>query len=758
MKKPKLTIFQRILAVCIYTAVFLFSCYWFNGQDLSFLTDSTNKYNLLFVSGALLLIFGSYIAEPFFTKPVDVITNSTAVILALLSINNPENFVGYQFLFVSASSLLILSVFVIFLSYFQKIEIFQKVFFEILTKAGQSKIVFSFVYICTIFSYFKDAPLEFTFFLTFWIILITQFFVESIILWFSKIFDFIFHNKKYSEILGEAIGCENPFLYKVEVDFLKHKAKEVKKGELVYLGLENNVGAVGIIINEKQLLNKKWITIYLLEEKNRPLKISLKTKTFISSTNTIFSKDNAVYTFDINSIKENEEKEKIEKNYLYKNRNNFIGYIKDGSDINKIRFHSLVDSTNDKYQSVREGAVIKTKIHDQETLFQIIDGKTNEEPLEKHDVYGFLVGIAQKLGKYNQSKQELETVEWLPNIYSPVFLDEMKSETKNVLAIGKLPTTDFEIVIKEPDSLVTHNTAILGILGIGKSCLTFELIQKVIANTDVKVVCIDITNEYKKELTQYLDQNLIQSDDENIFNNINTKFEYIHDENGAKNYEKSGNENDYKKELEKDLLNFLFAKESIPENETFNADKKIRIYNPDYHKVSKGEKVGFNVITTELTQAEKTRRIAEEIFKIVRKLKISEEQKAKVLIVFEEAHSLIPEWNSTVNSGDQSASNGTAKVILQGRKYGLGSFVVTQRTANISKSILNQCNTIFAMRVFDDTGKQFLENYIGSDYSNTLPTLEERHAIVVGKALKLKQPVIVELHDKDDVLIKDKKN
>lgn len=160
MKKPELTIFQRILAVCIYTAVFLFSCYWFNGQDLGFLTDSTNKYNLLFVSGALLLIFGSYIAEPFFTKPVDVITNSTAVILALLSVNNPENFVGYQFLFFSASSLLVLSVLVIFLSYFQKIEIFQKVFFEILTKAGQSKIVFSFVYICTIFSYLGLTHLQ----------------------------------------------------------------------------------------------------------------------------------------------------------------------------------------------------------------------------------------------------------------------------------------------------------------------------------------------------------------------------------------------------------------------------------------------------------------------------------------------------------------------------------------------------------------------------------------------------------------------
>lgn len=130
-----------------------------------------------------------------------------------------------------------------------------------------------------------------------------------------------------------------------------------------------------------------------------------------------------------------------------------------------------------------------------------------------------------------------------------------------------------------------------------------------------------------------------------------------------------------------------------------------------------------------------------------------ETDKARFLLVFEEAHSLIPEWNSTANPGDQSASNGTAKVILQGRKYGLGSFVVTQRTANISKSILNQCNTIFALRVFDDTGKQFLENYIGSDYANVLPTLEERHCIAVGKAMRLKQPIILKLNNMENIII-----
>ena len=199
-------------------------------------------------------------------------------------------------------------------------------------------------------------------------------------------------------------------------------------------------------------------------------------------------------------------------------------------------------------------------------------------------------------------------------------------------------------------------------------------------------------------------------------------------------------------------MKFLFDDENIPETKEINGSKRIRIYNPDYHKVSKGEKVGYSAITTDLSQAEKVREISIEIYKILMKLDLEDEKKARVVLVFEEAHSLIPEWNSTANEGDSKAVNGTAKVILQGRKYGLGSIVVTQRTANISKSILNQCNTIFALRVFDDTGKQFLENYIGTDYSNTLATLSERHAVVVGKALKLKQPVIIKLNNMNEIM------
>jgi len=120
---------------------------------------------------------------------------------------------------------------------------------------------------------------------------------------------------------------------------------------------------------------------------------------------------------------------------------------------------------------------------------------------------------------------------------------------------------------------------------------------------------------------------------------------------------------------------------------------------------------------------------------------------ARVCLALEEAHSLVPEWNSAVHEGERSAVNGTARAILQGRKYGLGCLLITQRTANVTKSILNQCNTIFALRTYDSTGMGFLENYIGASHAQLLAALPERHAVVFGRASSSNAPIILKLND-----------
>src|SRR6185295_9330878 len=68
-----------------------------------------------------------------------------------------------------------------------------------------------------------------------------------------------------------------------------------------------------------------------------------------------------------------------------------------------------------------------------------------------------------------------------------------------------------------------------------------------------------------------------------------------------------------------------------------------------------------------ITPVEVTTIVAESL------LEISQSEmrdKAKVCLVLEEAHSLIPEFTAIAAEGDRAATNRTARAILQGRKYG----------------------------------------------------------------------------------------
>jgi DNA helicase HerA-like ATPase len=485
------------------------------------------------------------------------------------------------------------------------------------------------------------------------------------------------------------------------------------------------------------------------------------TRELVPEPKSVFTSSDRVFLLDSLGELGDEVRAKVEATALYAHRDAFVGYVTRDSNINIVNF-IIVRDREVTAREISEGTILRTTIYGEDALYQVINGNTREERLQDFDSHGFIVGIARKLGKYNATAHELETRRWMPSIYSPLFFAHDASVTPQrvkqiaATAIGRLPATDLEIRLVDINAVVTHNTAILGILGIGKSCLAYEIAKRVSAE-GIKIVCIDVTNEYRKEIPPYVGgAAAVVADDEHAFDTINTKFGYVHTEGAAGNQkqvpDKSGNLVDYKAAIRDDLTNFLFGAAAIPDPPTFENGRKIRIYNVDYHKASKGEKIGFNVLAVEMTQAEKTRVIAEELFKLLMKIPLADTKKAKVLLVFEEAHSLIPEWNSVASEGDRNATNGTAKVILQGRKYGLGSMVITQRTANVSKSILNQCNTIFALRVFDDTGKGFLENYIGGDYAATLSTLDERHAIAIGKGLRLKQPVIIQLNDRADVV------
>ena len=99
---------------------------------------------------------------------------------------------------------------------------------------------------------------------------------------------------------------------------------------------------------------------------------------------------------------------------------------------------------------------------------------------------------------------------------------------------------------------------------------------------------------------------------------------------------------------------------------------------------------------------EYTRQLFKALFQIAKKDKCFSH---KVCIVLEEAHTIIPEWNfvGIADKSSQSLLNSIAQIALQGRKFDVGLLVIAQRTANVSKTVLTQCNTIISFQEFDKT-------------------------------------------------------
>lgn len=259
----KLTIRERMIASFLYV-ILIIGIGRYLSQDFSFLFDSSNKFYLLFVASALMLVMGDYLTEPYYTKPVDVIVKSFTILLVLGSIplEKQKVFILYDiFLYVNIF-LLILSCSLVLWGNQENNTRFKKILLGIITKFSSPSIIFSILYLLSLFSFFDNHENDFFILFGFWLLLIFKKPIEFIAKFIANIWSFV-KKEDESNSIGTAIGCDNPFLYKVEINNESHQNNNIKKGELVYLELQDNVGLLGMVFNEKHLLNKKWLSIYI---------------------------------------------------------------------------------------------------------------------------------------------------------------------------------------------------------------------------------------------------------------------------------------------------------------------------------------------------------------------------------------------------------------------------------------------------------------------------------------------------------------
>lgn len=112
------------------------------------------------------------------------------------------------------------------------------------------------------------------------------------------------------------------------------------------------------------------------------------------------------------------------------------------------------------------------------------------------------------------------------------------------------------------------------------------------------------------------------------------------------------------------------------------------------------------------------------------------ENRHPIAIMCDEAHLYIPE-RLQADSSDSVAVEIFERIAKEGRKYGIGLVVISQRPSEVNRTVLSQCNNVVAMRLTngDDQSviKRLLPDSLGS-FGDLLPVLDIGEALVVGDA------------------------
>ena len=117
-----------------------------------------------------------------------------------------------------------------------------------------------------------------------------------------------------------------------------------------------------------------------------------------------------------------------------------------------------------------------------------------------------------------------------------------------------------------------------------------------------------------------------------------------------------------------------------------------------------------------------------------------------LLLVLEEAHRYLSNETSGLSK------NMVRRIAKEGRKFGLGTMLVSQRPSEIDETILSQCGTFFALRINNQTDRSRVKSAMSEGISSmvdSLPVLRTGEAIVAGESAKLPMRCKFKLPTKD---------
>jgi hypothetical protein len=103
-----------------------------------------------------------------------------------------------------------------------------------------------------------------------------------------------------------------------------------------------------------------------------------------------------------------------------------------------------------------------------------------------------------------------------------------------------------------------------------------------------------------------------------------------------------------------------------------------------------------------------------------------------VFVILEEAHRFAP------RSGESKAISIIRRILAEGRKFGIGMCLISQRPSKIDGDVLSQCMTSVIMRIVNPSDQESIRTSVesvGREVLKELPGLTKGQAIVSGRAV-----------------------
>lgn len=109
-------------------------------------------------------------------------------------------------------------------------------------------------------------------------------------------------------------------------------------------------------------------------------------------------------------------------------------------------------------------------------------------------------------------------------------------------------------------------------------------------------------------------------------------------------------------------------------------------------------------------------------------------------VIIEEAHNFIPAMDTAKSSFPIS------RIAAEGRKFGIGLCIVSQRPNKVDQNVLSQCNSQIILKIVNPRDQNQIENSaeeISTDLMNDLPSLNKGEAVIIGSCILL--PALVKI-------------